>query len=275
MGIHLVSFLATCLSSDSNLVDFTDSNFIRQLLTYLKESTNPQLAQFVDLYVQTSRNVPSFLSSSEQDPRMEIFRRYFQRPSARPHSTVEEIKTCPIAEKLPLPARQISEFPDSPSPVIDSLNTSLTETEDAASARLAARILEVIPNAMKTQLKHLANQPLLMVEQLLMNGQIAMASEVVKIVRQVSNASISAMSTSSQEKVDETEKILLDYSTKALSLGLPEISPDKRSNQVTKKGKSKTKGSGSSSNNVFVVPTSVPQKEQWVADTDVDQVMKN
>ena len=275
MGIHLVSFLATCLSSDSNLVDFTDSDFIRQLLTYLKESTNPQLAQFVDLYVQTSRNVPSFLSSSEQDPRMEIFRRYLQRPSARPHSTVEEIKTSPIAEKLPRPARQISEFPDSPSPVIDSLDTSLTETEDAASARLAARILEVIPNAMKTQLKHLANQPLLMVEQLLMNGQIAMASEVVKIVRQVSDSNISVMSTSSQEKADETEKILLDYSTKALSLGLPEISPDKRPNQGTKKGKSKTKGSGSGSNNVFVVPTAVPQKDQWVADTDVDQVLKN
>ena len=265
MGIHLVSFLATCLSSGSTLIAFTDSDFIRQLLTYLNESTNPQLTQIVDLHVQTSRNVPSFLNSSEQDPHMEIFRRYLQRPSTRLHATAEEIQKSPIAKKLPRPAREISEFPD-------SLNASLIETEEATSARLAARILQVIPKGIKTQLKHLANQPLIMIEQLLMNGQIAMASEIVKIFRQVSDADISVMRTLLHDKVDETDIILLHYSTKALALGFPEISPDKRPNQGTKKGKSKTKGTGSS--NVFIVPTAVPQKEQWVADTEVDQVMK-
>ena len=262
MGIQLVPFLASCLSTGSHLIDFTDTDFIRQLLTYLQDAANPLLAQIVDLQLQTERNIPSFLANSSQHHRMDIFRRYLQRPSARPSATVRE--EVIVAEKPPQAVRQLSDIPDSPSPVMDTLNASMTETEDAACARLTSRITDVIPSSMKKQLEHLATQPLLMIEQLLMNGQIALASEIVKMVRQENDADAVMRPRSFQEdpEVDETDKLLLHYATKALVLGLPEIPPDKRPNKG--KGKSKTGG-------VFIVPVNVPSKEQWVADTDVDQ----
>ena len=256
MGIELPSFLAGILCSSFNsekLVDLSDKEFVGKLIVYL-HARCPLLAQVVELQLQTEHGFSLSPETSKNYSKMEsmdVFRRYLQRPSQK---LIE--KESPQVTRAPQRIHRARPLPDSPSPIADTENSLLAESDEEPTARLGALILEAIPKTTVTQLEHLLSRPLLIVEQLLMNSQIGLATDLVKLVRL----------NGSDEDVEEINKILLRYATKALALGLPEIpsSPAgaRESAQQVAKQKKKT--------SAFVLPTTAPPKEQWVADADVD-----
>lgn len=247
LGIELASFLAGSLCK---LVDVSsEQELVGKLIAYLR-SRCPLLAQVVELQLQTEHG---FLSaeSPASDESMDIFLRYLKRaPSTKEHQEL-------LLQNRPQKCRRVRSLPDSPSPIADPQNSLLAESEEEPTARLGALILEAIPQA-AAQLEHLSSQPLLIIEQLLMNSQIGLATDLVKLVRL----------NGSDQDVEEINNILLRYATKALALGLPDIPAPRASDsaqQVADRKKNKKK------NAAFVVPATVPPKEQWVADADVSQ----
>lgn len=260
IGIELPSFLAGSLSSTfetSNLVDLTDTEFIGKLIMYL-HSRCPLLAQVVELQLQTGHEVsfalksaPSMEFSSTES--MDVYRRYLKR------SSNPKLKTSsnPVLKPTHRPSL-VHLLSNSPLPGTGSHNSLLVESEEEPTARLGALVLEAIPTTMVNQLEHLLSQPLLIIEELLMNSQIGLASDLVKLLR------LNGL----DEDGDEINRLLLRYATKALALGLPETPSstagvrDKESGQkVVKKKKA----------SAFVLPTTAPPKELWVADVDVKQ----
>lgn len=270
IGIELPSFLAgsICSSFDgANVIDLSDQDFVVKLVTYL-HTRCPLLAQVVELQLQIEHGVqlPAEISSSidcSDIESMDIFRRYLQRPSKS--ATID--KKSGDAALLP-PVKQpyqvhgrVRRLPDSPSPITDTHNSLLVESEEEPTVRLGALILAAIPATTANQLEHLLSQPLLIIEQLLMNSQIGLATDLVKLVRL----------NGQDDDAEEINQILLRYAAKALALGLPDLpsSPakkasDKESGHQVAKAKKKI-------NNAFVLPAAAPAKENWIADADVSQ----
>lgn len=255
MGIELPSFLAgiLCSTFDSvKLVDLSDMEFVAKLISYL-HTRCPLLAQVVELQLQTEHGISITTETSVNYPNiesMDVFRRYLQRPSKSGQK-----ESTPVT-RLPQRSQRVRPLPDSPSPIADTQNSLLAESEEEPTARLGALILEAIPKTTVTQLEHLLSQPLLIIEQLLMNSQIGLATDLVKLVRV----------NGPDEDVEEINKILLRYATKALALGLPEIPSSPAREKETAQQVAKKKKTGA-----FVLPATAPPKEQWVADADVDQ----
>jgi hypothetical protein len=269
MGIELPSFLAECLcsipDSGAKLVDLSDREFVVKLITYL-HSRCPILARVVELQLQTEQGFSYFLDlAGKQVDMMEsmaVFQRYLERQSLS--SSWNKTSTPRPVEPTSKPSKRahVRPLPDSPSPIVDAHNSLLADSEEEPTARLGALILEAIPQTTAPQLEHLLPQPLLIVEQLLMNSQMGLATDLVKVLRL----------NGPDEDMEEIDKLLLRYATKALALGLPEITsspPLKDSSkvqQVDQMNNKKKKKTGA-----FVLPATVPPKEQWVKDSDVDQ----
>lgn len=254
IGIELPSFLAARLCSSS--AEFrSDGEFVRQLVAYL-HSRSPLLAQVVDLQLEMECG-SSFLGmdSTERTP-LDMFRRYLERPSKRSEAAASKRVAAPSGRSR---SRPLSLLAGSPSPVADLQTPPPYEDE---SARLAALVLDVIPAAMLSQLEHLASSPSLMVEQLLMNSQMGLASDIVRLVQV--NAG--------QEEASELNQLLLRYATKALALGLPDIPSSAHVNHLKGSSSSPTNRNGpKKKNGTFVLPAVAPPKEQWVADAEVGQ----
>ena len=258
IGIQLPSFVACRLAGGSPEWTSTDDQFVRQLLAYL-QSRSPLLAQVVDLQLEMKRG-SSFLAIDPAERRpLVIFRRYLERRS--PSKRIEE-KTTKTSATGRQRSRPLSILSGSSSPVADLPNSADLQDD---SARLASLILEVVPVPMLSQLEHLVSSPLLLVEQLLMNSQMGLASDVARLVQL--NAA--------PEDAIQLNQLFLRYAAKALALGLPDIpsSPNHASH---------LKGTPSSSSplppptnakkkngGAFVLPAAVPAKDQWVADAEV------
>lgn len=258
IGIELPSFLAGSICSTfdmTKLVDLSDNEFVGKLITYL-HTRCPLLAQVVELQLQTEHGVSlakevSSLNSGIES--MDVFRRYLQRPS----KTEVKVTSSPVSRPTTKSHRS-RPLPKSPSPIADPHNSLLAESEEEPTVRLGALILEAIPVTTVNQVEHLLSQPLLIIEQLLMNSQIGLATDLVKLVRL----------NGPDEDAEEINKILLRYATKALALGLPEIPSSPAGLREKELGQQVTKKKKTSA---FVLPTSAPPKEQWVADADVNQ----
>lgn len=271
VGIELPSFLAECLCSipDSGakkLVDLSDREFVAKLMNYL-HGHSPLLAQVVELQLQTEHGFSLQDSSMGERVNIEsmaVFRRYLQRPSK---AGQKELATSPPIMIRPPKRPAARPLPDSPSPVVDAHNSLLAESEEEPTARLGALmydkalILEAIPQTTAIQLEHLLSQPLLMIEQLLMNSQMSVATDLIKVIRL----------NGPDEDIEEMDTILLRYATKALALGLPEIP----SSPPLTKDSSNARQAGETpkrkKNSTFTPPANVPPKDQWVADADVNQ----
>jgi hypothetical protein len=264
MGIELPAFLAECLcsipDSGAKLVDLSDREFVVKLITYL-HARCPILAQVVELQLQTRHGFSHFPDLDRQfgTECLALFRRYLERPSqlGRP----KESTTCPPVNSKPPKRAHVRPLPDSPSPIVDAHNSLLAESEEEPTARLGALILEAIPQASAKQLEHLLPQPLLIVEQLLMNSQMGLATDLVKVLRL----------NGPDEDMEEIDKLLLRYATKALALGLPEIASSPPSRDSSSKVQQVDQMSKKKKTGAFELPPTVPPKEQWVKDADVDQ----
>ena len=114
--------------------------------------------------------------------------------------------------------------------------------EEDQDSGLAASILEMVPTPHVGQLKHLIHHPLLMLEQLLMNGQIALATDLVKILR--------------VHCLPDVDAILLRYASKALVLGLPEIQAGSRRGDDAPVHPVRKKTA------VYVLPPTAPPKDR-------------
>ena len=128
----------------------------------------------------------------------------------------------------------------------------MASDEEDGGRSLAVAILELMPQSQQAQLKPLISSPLLMIEQLLMNSQIALASDLIQLCR------------SRGCSVADVEEKLLCYAAKALALDFPEMAETQVVN-----GNSAVKQR--SKNAVFVLPPTAPTKDQWVADAQVTQ----
>lgn len=182
---------------------------------------------------------------------MDIFRRFLQRPSrlAKQETTPPEV----LLDNLPRKNRSSNLLPITTSPVAALLSSPSPEQEE--STQLADLILEMIPSTVRSQIQLLVSNPLLLVEQLLMNCQMGLASDIVKLVRQYS------------ESGEELNELLLRYAAKALVLGLPELPSSTTAARFKDSVKTSIKTKKKSTS--FVLPAIVPSKDQWVDDAEV------
>ena len=131
--------------------------------------------------------------------------------------------------------------------------------EQEESTPLGDLILEMIPSTVRSQIQLLVSSPLLLIEQLLMNCQMGLASDIVRLVRQQS------------ESGEELNELLLRYAAKALVLGLPELPSSTTAARFKDSVKTSIKTKKKSTS--FVLPAIVPSKDQWIDDAEVFLVL--
>ena len=255
MGIQLPCFIARCLGPDQSTrgtsMDFSaDADLISMLLTYVHAKC-PLLARILDLQLRVECGIQvNFAADSDagQDVDLSVLRRFLEhRKNGNASETVifapQELKRRPSAF-------------NPPDRILETDNMLSPRSQSADERHVGHLILESVPAALVCQLHHLATQPLYMMEQMLMNGQMAAAADVIKLFR--------LHSTNPDAEELEIKDILLRYASKALVLGLPEIQAAGRRENDQHPPKRKR-------NAVFVIPATVPPKDQWVADAEVGQ----
>ena len=245
LGIQLPCFIARSFWSSYNP---WNSEFTSQLLSYL-ESKCPLLAQVVDLQLHVQHGVPLILPV-DLNYSMAIFHRYLERLQ---RTTVEILpKQYTSLKRRPRIPLALSQKEAESDITEDGPNV---RSEDGVDS--TALILAMIPKSQRIQLEHLVTCPLLMVEQLLMNSQIALASSLIQMTRL----------NCSEQNCSGIEDVLLRYAAKALTLGLPEVAEESASehpNPLKLKGL-RNKGTA------FILPATAPAKDHWVSDAQVTQ----
>lgn len=241
LGIELPCFIARSFWSSCNP---RNNEFTHQLLLYL-ESKCRLLAQVVDLQLHTQHGVPLMLST-DCSCSMDVFHRYLQRLQRTVIPVLPKQDTSP--KRRPCPVQSLKETEphfntDSPDVIEDIVDPT-------------PLILAMIPKSQRVQLEHLVTCPLLMIEQLLMNSQFALASDLIQGIRQ----------DSSEQNCSDIEEVLLCYASKALALGLPEV--DEESMRVHSHP---LKHLVRNKSTAFILPATAPTKEHWVSDAQVTQ----
>jgi len=240
LGIELPCFIARSIWSSRTP---WNSEFTRQLLSYL-DSKCALLAQVVDLQQHTKHGVPLILPT-DCNSSMSVFYRYLK---------ILQRATIPILPKQDRSPRK-RHNPDQTLRetesyiVIDDPNIGIKDCVDSTTL-----ILAIIPQSQRYQLEHLIICPLLMIEQLLMNSQFALASDLIQLTR-LNNR---------EQSCSGIEEVLLCYASKALTLGLPELSEESvraHSNLMKQPVRNKS--------TIFILPVTAPGKEHWVSDAQV------
>ena len=262
LGIRLPCFIARCLRSTPNQtlpMDFfpflADTSFIEALLRYLRKQC-PLLEQVTSLQLSIEYGVEMTPSATPVNADLDLWQRFLEYRRKRPRFLVVAHKT----KVAPLISPQTTSLKiRSPKSSADSENRLTTENK-MVCLDWSLMLLDVVPSVLIAQLKHLVTQPLAMLEQVLMNGQIAAAADLIKVIQRHSTTELASL----DSRINE---MLLCYASKALALNLTEaplfagkMNRIQQQEQHSKKKKM-----------AFTMPASVPPRDQWVADALVSQ----
>ena len=292
MGVELSCFAAKCLCLHPRLEPCTDNDFVRILLAYLSRKCR-LLERIVRLHLQIVQGWPveekpdgSGCDDDDGDPvDLGILRRFFRDRKVGQHPNAVVV-AAPKEREAKERRRESSGCAAARSPPMDGQSSNLTGAGGDYGS-LGNLILEsAAVKLVRRQIEHLVTDPLspaeqlLIIEQLLMNGQIAAAADVIRVTRMhagdpiaaTAAASPTATATAQESFIDE---VLLRYAAKALVLGLPDTT-SMLANHVSDSDQQPTISSsgsrwGRKSSTIFSIPATVPSKDGWLRDAEVSK----
>lgn len=120
---------------------------------------------------------------------------------------------------------------------------------------IGVEMLNVLDQEEQSRLVHLISNPLLIIEQLLMNTSLNALAKVLKKVRQITDTELINQS--------EVNKLITSYASKAVEFDFVKTIKSSESKQ------SFLLDATAPSSQEFVVPAEVPDKSQWIPDNQV------
>lgn len=132
----------------------------------------------------------------------------------------------------------------------------VAEESKCRKTLVGVEILKMLDNKDRTLYIHLIKEPLLMLEQLLMNSKFESIQKILNVLHEDLQQSIG---------IDNFDKIIRFYAKKSLDFRV-----SLQRDGIENKSQNISQSNPEAENNEFIMPVNVPTKEEWVPNDKVD-----